>query len=107
MTFLWCVLVLLVSLSALVLACFWVFSWARGEARDLWLRAGSSWTRGKSSSELSDQFASLGSLGLFRSRGLSRAGCIVLWGVGDAWGVLARGAWSRCVEWLVRGWRVR
>ena len=66
-TFLWCVLVLLarlVSLSTHVLACFWVFSWAWGDAQDAWLRAGSSWMRGKLSSELSNQFASLGLLGL-------------------------------------------
>lgn len=38
----------------------------------------SSWMRGKSSSKLSDRFASLGSSGLFGSRVSSWAGCVGL-----------------------------
>ena len=48
--------------------------------------------QGKLSSELSNQFVSLGSFGLFRSRVSPCVGCIVLQGVGNVRGVAnARG----------------
>lgn len=61
-----CVLELLkwvFSPPAFILVCIRVFSWARGDVRVAWLHAGSSWMRGKSSSDLSDHLGSLGSPG--------------------------------------------